>query len=649
MLVGRVTYILCVVILLIHTAARAQEPQPVAEFLSESTDSLSRRNSAAIFFERNLNTFNWIGRAKIDTTYGSTAFDLDEQYSSNIIQIDQTETRKRLQSNQNNVSLQVSHPVLPGLNTRAEWSSLNYSDDKAVGLSSASSYALLGGFEYVPAQFVAVSSMAGYRWEKQLAMSDKGPSYTLAADAHGIVLDGYQLAGTAQFHRDQLDPRILDRHFARIGAEKTFSGITRDSVLVSFSRNRREFYAFTINPSAGGESRIESRTENVFSFTNLLDYEIERNFLATLFVATTNRSLDRDLRSFRVVPDSTVQFDTEISEFRLDTYLQAIYRSDDSSRTASARFFYTERDEAHRATPPGFSSPNIEILFNGRNRQEQTKDNLSRRTSIAGTLGLPLSLSDHLSVSGTASILRYDTASELNVEDRDEQLAAVTIMTTHRISQFLDLSISLDGILSHVVYLLKERSANNNYNRILRLSPRVMYRPFSGFVSVNTFEVLANYTVYDFEEQVALVRSFSYRQFGWTDSTSIELSPKLGLDFFSYLKLYERGQLSWSDFTERPENSFVDKTYALQARFTPESGSQFAVGIRYFSQSRYTYEPAGKRLDLFLRSVGPTCSITWEVSQFSRLSLRGWYEQRQFADGAARSLANMSLNILINF
>ena len=649
MRVRHLTHFTCILTLGLYCSAFAQESQRNTEVSAEPADSLPRNNSAAVFFERNLDTFNWIGRATIDTTVGSTAFSLNELFNSNIIQIDETSSRNRLQSNQNTVGLRVSQPVLPGLNAKVEWSSLRYSDEKAIGLSSASSYALLGGFEYFPMPFVAISPLAGYRWEQQLAMNDRGPSYTLGARTQGIVLDGYQLDGIAQFHQDRLDPRILERHFAKVGAEKVFANNTRDSIHFSFNRNRQEFYTFALTPPAGSDSRIESRIDNVLSFTNLLDYEIERNFLTTLFVTLTNRSLDRDLRSFRPVQDSTAQFNTEIGEFRLDSYLQAVYRSDNGKRIASARLSYSERDEAHRAVSPGTMSPNIEILFNARNRQEQTKDNLSRRTSIAGTFDLPLSLSDAISISGTASILRYDTPSDLNVEDRDELLTAMTITTTHRISQFLDLSFSLDGILSHVVYLLKERSANNSYNRILRLSPRAEYRPCRNLVSVNTFEVLANYTVYDFEQQVALVRSFSYRQFGWIDSTSVSFSSRLGLDFFMYLKLYERGQLSWSDFTERPENSFVDKTYALQARFTPTVGTQFTVGMRYFSQSRYVYEPAGKRLDLFLRSIGPTCSIGWDVNQYSRLILRGWYEQRQHADGTARSLANMILNVLINF
>ena len=164
---------------------------------------------------------------------------------------------------------------------------------------------------------------------------------------------------------------------------------------------------------------------------------------------------------------------------------------------------------------------------------------------------------------------------------------------------------------------------------------------------MNGFEVLANYTVFDFEQTSAQVRSFSYRQFGWVDSTALEITDRLGIDFFVFLKLYDRGQLNWSEFTERRENSFVDKSYTVQARFSPDPGTVIAVGMRYFSQTRYSYNGADRRLDVFFRSFGPTCLILWRMNKFSEIGIQGWYESRKLGGASARSLANMAMNINI--
>jgi hypothetical protein len=272
-----------------------------------------------------------------------------------------------------------------------------------------------------------------------------------------------------------------------------------------------------------------------------------------------------------------------------------------------------------------------------------------RRTALSGSVGFPLSPSDRMMLAGAASILRYDTPSALNVEDRDELLIAASIGTFHRLSRVLDAGISLDGSLNHIVYLLKERSANNNINRVLRISPRLLWRPGEGFASMNAFEVLANYTVYDYELEASSVKSYSYRQFSWLDSTSVRLSSRVTLDLFAYLKLYERGQLNWEDFTERPENAFNDQTFSGQFRFDAWAGAVFAIGARYFSQTRYNYEKGVKQVASRLHSIGPTCVLYWNAGRFGELVLRGWYEKRTQVDGSVSNFVTMTFSTVFNF
>ncbi|MCZ6775677.1 MAG: hypothetical protein O7D34_04365 [Ignavibacteria bacterium] len=630
----------------------AQESQRISDLPLEPTPK--GQKSASIMFERNLNTFNWLGNAIIDTSLGRFSIRLNELFTSNIILIEGTSSspERRLQSNQHNLSLLQGWHLSPEVTTRVKWTSLVYSDNKAVGLSNASFHSLLGGIDYSPYPLVSLSPMVGYRWDNQAGVNDRGFSYDIAGRTIlPLDIDGYQLSASAQYHEDLLDPRVLQTHYARFSAQKSFVTGARDSLVLYVGRKRREFYAFadagTISGafSAPADTNVESRIEDIFSFTNLLDYEIVPRFTASLFVNVSSRKLDKDIRYVGSTEPRTLQFNTAIDEFRLDTYLQAAYRSHDGEVGASARLYHSERDEAHVAKPIEDASPNVKILLGERNKQEQTKDNFARRTALSGMVKFPLSPSDRISISGTASILRYDTPSEANFDDRDELLVALSIATSHRISQYLDVAVSLDGHLSHVVYLLENRSANNNYNRVLRLSPRVAYRPFKDLITLNTFEVLANYTVYDFEQQAALVRSFSYRQFGWVDSTSVQLTPRIGLDLFTHIRLYERGQLRWSEFTERTENSFRDETYALQVRFTPYNGIIFAVGFRHFSQSRYAHGDNGKTLDSVVRSIGPTCIIQWRINSYSQLGIKGWYERRSQTDGATRTLANMTMNV----
>ena len=641
---ARWVIVLVLLAVFLSPPARTQESTRDAELQGVPADSLQRINAASIIFDKNLNTFNWIGRLLIDTVMSRTHIALSTAYLSNIIQTEGTPagSPRSSESTQQTLRLSLSHPLSDPVGIHTQWSSLVYSDNRGIGLSNASNHTLLAGADVSPWSFLTLTPLAGYRWDGQGSIHDRGLALDFGAAVRGLDVDGYRVTGDGHFKRDLITPRVLENHTARADIQKSFSPDSRDSLAVGFFQSRREFYLY-------GDSAIESRTDRVFTLANLLSYDISRRLGAEVFVGVQNRGLDKDARTLIAAPVQSVAFNTRIEEFRLDAYLQTWYRSPDASTSAHLRFGYSERSETHRAKSPEVLPPNVAVLFAERNRQEQTKDNTARRVTLSTGVLFPVSSSDRLLFSGSATMLRYDTPSETNLEDRDELLVALTAGSLHRVSRSLDIGITVDATLSHLVYLLEERSANNNINRVIRLTPRTLIRPASWCSSQNAFEVLANYTVYDYEQQVALAKSFSYRQFSWIDSTRIDLTHSVGLDFYAYLKLYERGMLRWDEFVERTENSTADRTFAGQIRFSPTAVTVFAVGVRYFSQSRYLFENTVRKLDTFFSSVGPTCSILWEPGLHSRLAFQGWYERRKHSDGTTRSIASMTMNVFLHF
>jgi len=617
--------------------APGQESQRGSEPQSGIADSLRPANSASILFDRNLNTFNWQGLLSLDTSFARTRFSIGTQLLANIIQPEGGGGRSS-ESTQGNLRLSISHPLTDYAALTTRWSSLAFADNRGIGLSNAFSHIFLAGASFLPSEHLTLTPLGGYRWDGQGGLHDEGAALGLEADLRPLDLDGYLFSGTAGLRRDALSPRVLENHTAQLGIYKPFDAFSRDSLDVRFMQTRREFYS-------RGDSAIESRTDRTFSLANLLAYEISRTFVTSLFVSVSTRLLDKDERTLIDAVRSATAFDTQIEEFHLDTYIQVAYQTDDRATSTLLRLGYSERSEAHRAKTPEQMTPNIAVLFGERNRQEQTKDNYARRVLLTGGLTHRLFNDTRIFLAGSAGILRYDTPSGLNYEERDELLVAVSLGLHHTFSRVLEGHVTLDGTLSHLVYLLKERSANNNHNRVLRLAPHTIWRPAPWLTTRNTFEVLANYTVYDFEKQLALVQSFAYRQFSWIDTTRVEFTPRVGLDFFTYLKLYERGSLKWEEFREKTENSYVDRTLALQLRFSPSESAIFAVGMRYFSQSRYVFTDGVKTPDAYTSSIGPTCAIRWMIGPHSRLRFEGWYERRKQPDGLFRSLATFTAQI----
>ncbi|HSG27406.1 MAG TPA: hypothetical protein VLA34_02920 [Candidatus Krumholzibacterium sp.] len=202
--------------------------------------------------------------------------------------------------------------------------------------------------------------------------------------------------------------------------------------------------------------------------------------------------------------------------------------------------------------------------------------------------------------------------------------------------------------LMHLVYLSSRRSADNTWNRIFRLSPAVTYTPSASFTTANRFEVLANYTVYDFELEGSPVRSFSFRQFAFSDSTVVAVSRRSSLVWRSTVRIYQRGNLRWNDFTEQPVGYFEDFLHWGEIRYRPIQPLIFSLGIRYFSQLRFGYLAEKRVPERFFRSIGPTTGIDWQVSGRTVLSFHGWYEHQSQTGLPDNGIANMSMSLNIN-
>jgi len=211
------------------------------------------------------------------------------------------------------------------------------------------------------------------------------------------------------------------------------------------------------------------------------------------------------------------------------------------------------------------------------------------------------------------------------------------------------MSVTAEVTLNHIVYLFADRSANNNWNRIFRLAPELTYSPSPALRSVNTFEVLANYTVFDYETIVPTVESYSYRQFAFLDSTSYDISWRTALDVLLHIRLYERGQLQWKEFSERPQQYFEEVTFSPALRYTIQDRIVCAAGFRSFVQNRFRYDGGTRVTDGSYFSYGPTTSIVMMVPSGWRLEIQGWKEFQKETNQPIREVSNIMMSAKANF
>jgi hypothetical protein len=215
------------------------------------------------------------------------------------------------------------------------------------------------------------------------------------------------------------------------------------------------------------------------------------------------------------------------------------------------------------------------------------------------------------------------------------------------LSPFFQAFVNAEATINPVVYLFASRSSNNNVNRVLRLAAGGSYRG-ANVSSLNTFEISANYTVYDFEDISTSLRSFSFRQFTATDSSRIKIGKRFAFVITGYIKISENADLNWGEFTVRPTR-FINEIYADPKFLLVFNRSEFGLGVRYFSLRTYNYDGLTKIPDSDFLSVGPLIDLIFNVYSSLYLKVDGWYEFITINNLPEQERANFLMTLNWNF
>lgn len=623
--------------------ATAQEQ--FSENKRNTTSQPDSTNRAAVSFDKSLNTYHWIGSFWYANAVGPLSFEVRERFLSTLIRAD----RNYITDDQM-FATRLHYRLKSWLSATSLVSSSLLSDNRNSGSSigKASSHAWYLGFSYQPFEHITIEPLAGARIDNQLTQHDHGPTYALTIAADSLNFAGYTGGLNSSFQYDDIKPRILETNYATLTLQKHFFEQSENSLVLNYYRNRRDFYLTADSAVMAQHAilyNIESRAEDLFTVNDTLQYTVSNTMGWIIHGNISTREITRATRYKNIEDPSRSPLNTVIDELKLEGGIRGFFRFSKSLQSWIA-FTYLERDEKHQLDAPDLNGTS---LYKRLEFVEEQKNNHARRATLTSVSDWFFSPSDTIMLSTSINGLRYDTPSNENDDDRDEVWYLVSLTTRHRVNQHLNLEFSANANLSHIVYLYATRSADNNWNRIIRLAPSAYYRPWLCFTTANTFEVLANYTVYDFESSTSALRSYAFRQFAWIDSTQYQLTRRLAFRWFSHFRLYERGEFQWHTFSEKPVNYFEEKLYIGTARYEVFPGLLFSLGIRYFSLKRYVYSGAERALENYYRSIGPTTSIEMNIHDRTIFSVHGWYErQTQTAQSASASTTIMvSLNIRI--
>ncbi len=629
------------IVLSAGTAPALAQIQPAAEPRLSGGSPPDSTRSLGIAFDKVLSTYHWQAPLVYRASTPAFTFDINQLFRSTLVK-----TSSNLITDEESFSGAVRFRPGGPVDPLARVNAFVQSDRRGLGLSDVSTVSFHGGASYHPSPALTIEPLVGYRVDKQAGIADRGISYLVNVSADSLGYEGYASAAAGSWEYVRLDPRALETGSARFSTRKTFPGNSSNALGVRYLRNRRDFYTpagTAVSAEFGVERNIESRVEELLSVTDSLLYTVSDRLVFAVNAGILSRGIGRESKYKSYSDPFRPTLNTSVDELTIGGEFSVAWSA---GRAAEGKVLVVlqERNETHQADrDDGYLESAVDSL----RRAEEGKNNVSKRTSVALETTVRFSPSHSLSASASGTILRYDTPALSNTDDRDDLWYLLKVTSSHRLSGHLSLTLTADASLTHLVYLSSQRSADNTWNRIFRLSPEITYTPFRFLSTVNRFEVLANYTAYDFDTPGTQVRSYAFRQFAFADSTVFTLSRRTWVEWSSYVRLYERGNLRWSDFTEQPVGYFEDFSHLGMVRYRLAPALIFSLGIRYFSQMRFDYSGNRRFPAYFLRSVGPATHIDWSVGGRTSLSVRGWYERQTRTGLPVHGIANitMSLNL----
>jgi hypothetical protein len=496
------------------------------------------------FYKDNL-SWAWLGQLSFDyptSKYGS--FRLNNQFTSNVF-------RENLAGNKwkdkNNFYSSWSYSLTPKLISSTEIQSYVFSDKNFA--EKFSKHLLLQRMNYSPEINIHFVPAAGWSVENIHGFPDQGFYSQMETDIGHYEMGEYNNT-TKGFSSLYFYPsRKNQEHRYSVAFSRRFSAAARDSIQVGYE------FMDKSNPLPITNVNLEKNMEAVkidtrFLF-NHLHYKISQKSL--LNVETKIQTKDGTTSNLYLKSNSDEFIFSNIMGIR---YLTGNFNTGLEFLTSQKSYL------SSRITTP------TEVV-----KSESRTDYESLQSAFNYYCQWRMSSRDETRFNFSYTKYEYSSPDTSRNIDEDDLRFIINLVHIHQFSQYFSIRINANADLYHQIYIHPSRSANNNWNRIIQLSPSCHLNIPQLLRNFTQIRILANYTVYDFEDILPEIRSYIFRKLTFTDSLNLQLSSRLKLVMFYQLELGDNGTFFKDVFAERVsrelKSHFIDLSlvYMRYSRF----------------------------------------------------------------------------------
>ena len=615
-----------------------------SQYMTIGADTLADKNYFRSDFYNDLNTASIFSNLAYKRTFNKVNLSVYNSFNSSV-----TKFAQNFSNDYNNLEVKSTYNLFPKFYAGAGVASKLVSTNQPIDLNKGYSNFYFSDFDFLPNEKIYIGSKLGVKDEKQVGVYSTGFSGMLESYANNVNISDFISSGKLFLSLDKFSERTNYNYEVNTKVDRTFSESSSNSGVFRAFTTRTDFFTpatQSVVNTFGVNNNIQSRNEDYIMLSDNLDYAFTKNLRMKVnglfFLKNINNGYKYKPVSSSIITENV--YDNNIKENLLMTGFELNYRIKLLSTRLNVS--YTERTEDHTPT-------NIDMLpvpqRNELERIEKDKNNNSRTTTAYMEVMLYASNTNSIRFQGASSLLRYDTDSELNYDDRDELL--LNGMVSHRYYNFKNFFVetSFEYNSSILNYIFKEKSSNNNKNNVYKLNSYSVFKPVEGVATKNFFQVLANYTVYKYEDIISQVQSFSFRQLYLADSTDINVSKKIIVGLFGELKMYEQGQFNNSKFSVKPLAFYDERTLGSNLNYDVKDFIRLFAGFRHYIRRFYTYDKNEKILKRTQSTYGPYAGVIMNIRNNSSVYILGGIDKIEASDNPEISTSkNLTIKILWN-
>ncbi|HES58965.1 MAG TPA: hypothetical protein ENO18_00920 [Caldithrix sp.] len=536
-----------------------------SHLFSQFNYSKSDSNYYQSVFYKQLTTWSW--QSNINLSYiqlNHWNWSLKEQYHSSLLTPAEGQEQWKDENNARGILFYNKPAWDYGFYLRS-W----YQNDEQSSSDNEFGNQVLGLFStYRHHKSLKFTPYAGMQQSKNRKYVDWGLDIGLEGKVNRFKLGDYHLSTQFDSDFDLYDKRQNFANDIYFGASTNFNEYTGDSLAISFSINQKQYYDNNPNQKKIIDVNIVDRNIRNFLFYNLSPVN-------RILLVTQLKSIQLDFVADRKI-------------FLIDNELKF-------NHFGSKLFYYLSLRTNDQ------TQDNSNIITNNRTRQTIMTFESDYRIDARKKIEFDM----------TYSKFQYDTP-EKNTEDRDEQRFIIDLGYDQILSEYLSMKWTLYTYFFHKIYLSSEQSQNNNWNRIIALNPKINYQ-YGRIRNRFDTEILANYTVYDFEELFTKTRSYVFRKYSLSDSLIYQIYGKINGGFYTRIELEDKGHFFQTQWQQQIVQSYHSDFYNIFIENENFIGFNFRFGYTYYDRIEWRHLPKKQRNRIIINK-GPYISIRFHIT-----------------------------------